>query len=374
MAWKDSTVMEQREEFVIQASKEGTNFSMLCEHYGISRETGYKWLSRYREEGSKGLEDRSHARHHQPLASSEEMCAQIIKVRERHTSWGGRKIKDYLEDEGVLEVPSASTITSILRRHGFLSAKVESRSCLNRFEHTAPNHLWQIDFKGNFEIENKTRCHPLTMLDDHSRFSLCLSACSNEQSETVQAHFIRIFKQYGLPGRINADNGSPLGSSSSEVRYTHLSLWLMDLGIRMSYSRPGHPQTNGKVERFHRTLKQELINTRYFRDLSHVQEEFDKWRHIYNVERPHDALGLKPPISRYQPSYRCYPSRIAEYDYTSDCIVKRIDMRGRVFFEGHEEFIGTAFAGRYVGIQPQEEEGRFDVYYRHQKIKEMSLS
>lgn len=198
--------------------------------------------------------------------------------------------------QGYQDVPAASTITDILRRHGRLSEDEASKhKAWTRFEHEAPNQLWQMDFKGHFPM-GQGRCHPLTVLDDHSRFSLGLIACSNERTETVQRGLTSLFRRYGLPDRILADNGSPWGSNG-EHRYTQLNVWLLRLGIITSHGRSYHPQTQGKEERFHRTLKAELLRWEDFRNLTHCQRLFDAWRNKYNMERPHEALE-----SKYRPA------------------------------------------------------------------------
>lgn len=365
--------MSLRYEFVLQAQRSGTNLSELCSRYGISRKTGYKWLSRYQKEGVSGLEDHSRARFNQTHETPKALQEAVINLREKHPAWGGRKLHYALKAQGYPSVPSPSTITELLRKQGYLLAEVPKQKRYQRFEHEAPNRLWQMDFKGHFAME-QGRCFPLTILDDHSRFSLCLSACANEQYATVKTQLIEVFARYGLPERINTDNGSPWGSGAPNARFTRFSVWLIELGVKVSFSRFFHPQTNGKEERFHRSLKEELLAYHYFRNLAHAQHQFDQWRACYNLERPHEALGMQPPISRYRPSYRPYQPAIQPYDYSAEHTVIKVDGRGRLHFKGKTFFVGTAFNACYLGIRPTlEAEDLFDLYYRHQFIQSLSL-
>jgi transposase InsO family protein len=307
--------MEQRREFVLLFEQEGANRRALCRRFGISPETGYALGRRYREEGVAGLGDRSRRPQRSPGRTGAAMEARVLAVRDAHPCWGGRKIRRRLQDLGHEEVPSASTITEVLRRHGRIDpAASAARELPLRFERAAPNELWQMDFKGHFAIVSG-RCHPLTVLDDHSRYSLGLRACGDETEATVETELTAIFRRYGLPLRMLMDNGSPWGSAHAEHRYTRFELWLMELGIAVSHGRPYHPQTQGKDERFHRTLAAEAIGRRRFADLAACQRRFDRWREVYNTERPHEALDLATPMARYIPSPRAFPEKLEPFDY-----------------------------------------------------------
>lgn len=371
MTWQEKNKVELRKEFIKLAMQEGTNISQLCKHFGISRKTGYKWLNRFESEDDNTLQDQSR----RPLTSPEKTTLQIadkiIDIRQQHPCWGARKIKAVLLRRGVKNIPASSTIHSILVQKGFINPKIKSTSYLNRFEHEAPNHLWQMDFKGNFPYE-QGRCYPLTILDDHSRFSICLQACANERGETVKPILIETFKRYGLPERINVDNGNPWGSLFDSARYTTLSIWLIRHGIQVSYSRPGHPQTNGKEERFHRTLKMELLDPFYYRDLAHIQRAFNRWRNIYNVERPHEGINMQVPADRYKVSYRGYNDRLQEFVYSDDYILRKVDVRGRIHFEGRQIFVGMPFAKEIVGIRLVHE-SNLDLYFCHQRLGGINL-
>jgi transposase InsO family protein len=374
MPWKESSAMSQRQEFVMLASVENANIRQLCRRFGISPTVGYKWLGRYRADGIVGLKDQSRRPKNSPRRTSDEIEQAVVKLRRKHPAWGGRKLHARLEALEESSVPSPSTITAILHRHNLIDPEVsQQHKPWQRFEHPRPNDLWQMDFKGNFALE-KGRCYPLTVLDDHSRFATGLVACSNQVTETVQAALTKIFRRYGLPYRMNMDNGVPWCAVVRDRRYwTQLSVWLLRLGIQVSFSRPHHPQTNGKDERFHRTLKLELLRDHAWRSLAQCQPEFDRWRDIYNCERPHEALGLATPISRYQPSIRAFPERLPPIDYPPGEIVRKVEVTGQLKFQNQKLFVGEAFRGFHVAIRHTTTEGLFEVFFLHQKIASLDL-
>jgi len=246
MPWSEKSIMEQRREFVMLFEQDGVNRRALCRRFGISPETGYALVRRYRHQGEAGLADHSRRPQQSPARTPQAMEALVLSVRREHPCWGGRKIGRRLRDLGHAEVPSASTITEVLRRHQQIDpAASAARERPQRFERAAPNELWQMDFKGHFPLAHG-RCHPLTVLDDHSRYALGIRACGDETGDTVQGELTAIFRRYGLPDCMLMDNGSPWGSSNAEHRYTGFELWLMELGIAVTHGRPYHPQTQGK--------------------------------------------------------------------------------------------------------------------------------
>src|SRR5260370_32747647 len=262
MPWKSISIMQSRQEFVGLAEQGDVSVAELCRRFGISRQTGFGYLRRHREAGADGLLDRSCRPHGSPRRSSAEIEAQVIALRQAHPRWGGRKLARRLRDLGVASVPAPSTVTEILRRHGLLDpAEAATHRAHQRFERSAPNALWQMDFKGHVAMD-VGRCHPLTVLDDHCRYSLGLVACGDETSVTVRRHLTTLFQRYGLPQAMLADNGSPWGSIVGG--HTALEVWLMRLGVRLLHGRPYHPQTQGKDERFHRTLNLELLQAQRF--------------------------------------------------------------------------------------------------------------
>lgn len=377
MPWKAVSVMEQRLEFVQLASQEEANRSELCRRFGVSRDKGYKWLRRFREGGLGALRDRPRRPHRSPGQTPPEIERAVLAVRDEHPVWGGRKIRARLLLLGrdPDSTPSASTITAILHRHGRIhpdeSAK---RGPWQRFEHPRPNDLWQMDFKGDFAVANGGRCYPLTVLDDHSRYAIGLRACGNQRSKTVHTALTDLFGRYGLPRAMLMDRGTPWAVSHvAGGGYTRLTVWLMRLEVRVVRGRPYHPQTQGKDERFHRTLKNELLRERWFEDLADAQRHFDPWRQMYNTERPHEALGDQPPASRYRPSQRSLPSVLPEVDYPSGDAVRKVSQVGQVHFQGRVFKISEAFRGERVGIRTTTTDGLYEVYFAGYPVGKIDL-
>ena len=369
MPWKESTLVSLRNEFVLLARAPGANVSEICRRSGISRKTGYKWLGRAAQ--GEDLANRSHRPRSSPRRTAVATEARLLTLREQ-TTWGGRKLHHVLEAEGVRPAPAPSTITGILARNGLLAPERREKRDWQRFEAEAPNRLWQMDFKGHFAA-GKQRCHPLTILDDHSRFNLCLQACANEQMETVQAQLTRVFERYGLPERILADNGPPWGTSGQGA-YTSLGVWLIRRGVSVSHGRPLHPQTQGKEERFHRSLLAEVVRRRpVWHDFAELQAAFDAWRDVYNFKRPHEGIGMTPPASRYQPSPRSLPAVLLPVEYDSGDEIRLVRDNGRIKFRGRLLPVGKAFRGEPVALRPIED-GRWDVYYCHDVVALVDLT
>jgi transposase InsO family protein len=373
MPWNEKLTMSLREEFVALAGQEGSNLSVLCMRYGVSRKTGYKWLARAASAQSAGLADRPRRPHHSPRRTGEATEATILALRDAHPAWGGRKLRRRLQDLGTRLVPAASTITAILKRHGRIDVDEAARHRpWQRFEHAAPNHLWQMDFKGHFALTSGQRCQPLTVLDDHSRFNLILAACADQQRETVQARLTGTFRRYGLPVRMTMDNGAPWGSDT-EDRLTQLTVWLMRLGIQVSHSRPHHPQTQGKDERFHRTLNRELLQQGGLRDLDHAQARFDDWRRVYNLERPHQAIAMATPATRYQTSVRPFPETLPAIEYRPDDLVRKVQQNGVISFKGASFKIGKALIGQPIALRPSAHDGVYNVYFCEHHTRTIDL-
>lgn len=373
MPFEDIGVMDQKEEFVRLALMEGANVSALCARYGIGRTCGHKLIGRYREEGFAGLAERSRRPHSSPRRSAAELEAAVVGLRRNHPAWGGRKIARVLEIDGVGHV-AASTVTGILRRNGVgLGVLGGGARRFTRFEHAAPNDLWQMDFKGHMPMRTG-RLHPLTVLDDHSRFSLVLEACADETGETVKSILIKAFRRYGLPWRMAADNGPPWGDAGVGVGLTRLGVWLIEQDIALTHSRPRHPQTLGKEERFHRSLKAEALAGPPFADLAQAQASLDAWRHVYNARRPHDALQGQVPLDRYASSPRPYKPVVEAFDYAPGDHVRRVQKKGYVSFRGHIVALTKALAGKDIALRPSLTEGRFDAFFRRQKIATIDLS
>ena len=371
MPFKESSILSQREELCRLALLPGANLSELGRRFGVSRPTIYKWRERYRTEGVAGLADRSRRPRTSPSKTAPEVETLVLELR-KDDPWGGRKLRRLLQAEGIDPVPSGSTITEILRRHGKLDGPGtgQPRDWV-RFEHPEPNDLWQMDFKGHFAL-GEGRCHPLTVLDDHSRFALAIGACGDERTKTVARWLERLFEQHGLPERILTDNGPPWDTGGPE-RHTLLTVWLLDLEIHVSHGRPYHPQTQGKDERFHRTLKEELLSRESFTDLKAAQARFDAWRDKYNYKRPHQALDYATPASRYRDSARKMPTTIAPPEYEPQALVRKVDARGWILFKGRRIRCSKAFRGRAVALRATDADGLFDLCYRRHVLAQVDL-
>lgn len=367
MPWKACDAMELRREFVELALHDGANIRELCRRFGVSPPTGYKWLARHR--AGESLGDRSRKPLESPGKTVAAMEELIVAARHEHPAWGGRKLKRWLENRGINGVPSASTITGMLRRHGLLSPPAgPSGKGWQRFEREAPNELWQIDYKGWFELAGGGRCHPLAMIDDHSRYNLLLEPCAGETFVELQPLLEGAFRRYGLPAAILCDNGKPWGDGQGH--FTQCEAWLLRLGVKVHHGRPRHPQTQGKEERFHRTLNAEVLSrTMVWKDRGHCHREFTRWRGIYNTERPHEALGGAVPASRYELSRREMPVRLWEAGewYGGDDVIRKVLDKGIVSFGNVLWSVGEAFKGQEVALR-QTGEGRHEVYYCWKRI------
>jgi transposase InsO family protein len=372
MPWQERSVMSERLEFVTLASQEGANISALARRYGISRKTAYKWLDRYAQDGAAGLVDQSRCPATAPRRTSDALEQQVLALRDAHPSWGGLKLHHALRAAGVSRVPAPSTITAILRRHGRLDpAETPKHQPVQRFEHPAPNDLWQLDFMGHHPLQHG-RVHPLTLIDDHSRFGLALVACDCEQQPLVQTHLTAAFRRYGLPRRILTDNGPPWGTSGAGG-VTALEVWLIRLGIGVSHGRPAHPQTQGKVERWHRTIQAEVFRFQSPLTLVDCQQVFDTFRTTYNLERPHAALGDATPASRYHPSPRPFPATLPPIEYGPDDLIRKVNAQGIISVENQRYFIGRGLAGMPVAVRPTTTDGCMTVHFCHQHVARITL-
>lgn len=373
MPFTGVSAMDRKQEFIRLALAEDANRRELCRRFGVSPTLAYRLLDRYRVEGLAGLEARSRRPASSPRRTSEAVEAAVLAVRGEHPAWGGRKIAAVLRRRG-LAAPAPSTVTRILRRHGVeLGAFGGGAGAFTRFEHPAPNDLWQMDFKGHVALRSG-RLHPLTVLDDHSRFCVVLAACDNERTRTVQGHLTEAFERYGLPWRMTMDNGSPWGNGPGDP-FTPLGVWLIEHDIGVGHSRPYHPQTQGKDERFHRTLKAEALAGPPFADLDHAARHLGRWRGIYNTERPHEALGLRTPVERYAVSPRAYRPLVEPYDYGPDDQLRRVSpTEGRIAFKGRSCRVPKAFKGKIVAIRPTPTDGLYDVVFRSTRIAAIDLT
>jgi transposase InsO family protein len=362
--------MSPKKEFVVLAMQEGSNFSELCRRYGVSRPTGYKWLGRFVRQGEDGLMEKSRRPHSSPWKVDAAIEKLILEMRDERPTWGARKIKRHLENQNVTGLPCPSTITEILRRNDRLNVDQVAKKW-KRFESDAPMGLVQMDFKCYFQTAVGA-CHPLTVLDDHSRYLLGLAACPNERCGTVKARLTEVFRRYGLPMAIITDNGSPWVAPGTPESITELGAWLIRLGIEMKRSGAYHPQTMGKIERLHRTLKAEVIQARRFRSLSDCQRDFDEWREDYNLRRPHEAIGMMTPSDRFQISEAAFPEILPEIEYSPGDEVRKVQQGGWFHFRGVEYHVSKALKGQPIAVRAAGD-GVYDVYFVRQKISYINL-
>jgi transposase InsO family protein len=374
MPWKEVTRMTERKGFIQEIAKMPANFSRLCQVYGVSRKTGYKWVRRYREEGWNGLADRSRRPHAHPRETDAEKEALILRTRAQYPGWGGRKIKRWLEERDYVQIPSPSTITEILRRNDALDLEeCQKHAPTKRFQMESPNDLWQMDFKGRVWTQDSEFCYPLVILDDASRYLLALEACQNQNQATIQRVLTGVFRSYGLPERMLMDNGVSWSGTARKRDFTHLSIWLIRLGIFVSHGRARHPQTQGKVERLNRSLDQEVLNHVTPADIIDAQHVFDHWFYVYNQERPHEALDMQVPAVRYKASFKQFPEQLPPVAYPSDAIIRKVDISGRLYYRNRRFRIGKALAHMYVQVLPTDVDGDYQVNFLHQPIAYFSL-
>lgn len=342
----------------------------VCRRFGVAPKTGYAYLKRYEAEGEAGLVSRSRRPHGSPTRLDGPTERRIIELRQE-LRWGPRKIRWRLEQEGWPRVPAKSTVEEVLRRNGLVTEERSRQSRPHRrFEHAQPNDLLQMDFKGHFELGSGERCHPLLVMDDHSRYLLALRACRDERRETVQPILVELFRKNGLPVRMLMDNGAPWGRAGDHV-YSTLEAWLMRLEVGISHGRAHHPQTQGKVERMNRTLPEEMPLD--FADFAAAEKGFGIYLPRYNEERPHEALGMQVPASRYRPSERSYPEQLPDVEYDEGEQVRRVQKGGWISYRGREWRVGRAFEGERVALRPGSEDGQVQVYYCRQRIIELDL-
>jgi transposase InsO family protein len=386
MPFENRTVMEQRIEFVLLAkSKNKMKFSDLCNRFNLSRKTGYKWVSRFNLSGFEGLKDKSRRPIRSPRRCNQKVEDYVVKLRKQEPEWGPKKLKRILSnriEDGSYpyeSVPCKNTLGKILKRNDLIEPeKSEKAKAYLRFEYADPNELWQIDFKGYFSMLNNQSCHPLSILDDHSRFNVGLFACKDQKHLTVKLHLIDVFKIYGLPERILSDNGSPWGTSGQEIDedircFSSLEKWLIRLNVKLIHGRAYHPQTQGKEERFNKTFKMEVLKHNIFKDLYHCQAYFDRWREKYNCIRPHESLNQDVPVAHYNPSTRRYPEIIPSVEYDDSCDVRKVMDKGIISFKGKEFKVGRAFVGEYVGIKPIKIDGEYEIFFCNQSLRKISF-
>ena len=369
MPWKVSDVMEERMKFVVRLMS-GERMSDLCREFGISRTTGHKFQKRYEEYGPEGLCDQPRRPERVPNRTSEEIRQLIVDLRRERPTWGPKKLKNELErrHSGVC-IPAASTIGELLNREGLVKRRKRRRRreatySTERLESNAPNDVWCADFKGEFRLRNQRYCYPLTISDHFSRFLLGCESLESTKGCGAKVVFEETFRQYGLPGVIRTDNGSPFASTGL-LGLTRLSVWWLRLGIELEHIEPGHPEQNGRHERLHLTLKQEATRPAAANHLQQ-QECFDRFQEQYNDQRPHEALGMKRPAEVYRVSMRSYPETLPEPEYPLHDDTRVVHECGhvRLWKRNQSCYLSSALAGQRVGLR-EEEGGRWLISFLH---------
>jgi putative transposase len=353
MPWRESCAMDLRLQFVAEYLSGDVTMTEHCEAYGLSRRVGYKWLGRYRELGPAGLADRSHAPLCHGRATAPELVEKIVELRRARPTWGPRKVIAKLAMlHPDLDWPSHSTAHDILKREGLVSGRPVRRrppispGALTMAEE--PNHVWAVDHKGWITLGDGSRCEPLTLIDTYSRFLLAVSAGSSTRGEQAKPVLERAFADYGLPRVIRSDNGPPF-ATTGVTGLSRLSVWWIKLGIRHERITPGRPQQNGRLERLHGTLLEAMTPA----EPTAIAQgrRFGAFRYDYNHERPHQALGQLPPFRFHRPSPRRLPSRLAEPEYRSDMIIRKVRSNGEIKWRGHLMQLGAALSGEAVAIE-----------------------
>lgn len=365
MPWKEVRPMDERVLFIADYLRKSNNFSQLCERYGISRKTGYKWVERYRATGADGLIERSRRPHRAGQETPYAIRQAILELRDQRDPSGPKKLQALLAqrfDEDA--VPSKTTIYNILRRAGKIEpqrrAKCIKASPAKLRPASEPNELWSADYKGQFKTRDGAWCYPLTVMDHASRYLLGCQGLPGTRFEETRAVFERLFREYGLPERIRTDNGVPF-ASLGVGNLSRLSVWWIRLGIRPERIEPGQPQQNGRHERMHRTLKRSL-DIPLAADLPTQQRQLDDFRRHYNDQRPHEGLAQRPPAQCYAPSPRPYPRRLPGLEYPSYFHSGRVSRNGVVYWRALRIYIGYLLAGEWIGIEAIGD-GVWDVYF-----------
>lgn len=371
MAWKERTVEQMREEFVKRVLAQEASKAALCREYGISRVTGDKWIERFQD--GELMSDRSRAPKNCPGKTSVETESEIVRIRQKHPALGAVKLRQIMLNSGYTDLPCARTFNNIFQRHDLISRE-ESLAATPylRFEKAVPNEMWQADFKGHFPMENGVRCHPLNIIDDCSRFNLCIEALEKETFNAVKPIMERLFREYGLPFSFLCDNGNPWGTAQS-LGYSRFEVWLMELGILTLHGRPRHPQTQGKEERFNRSFTRECLKGKTFADNDHAQKCFDEYRTFYNEERPHFALDLDVPVNHYTASSRQMPEHIAVWEYGPEYQLCKVKETGYFNYKGQGYFLSEAFAGKTIAVRDSHLPGQVTLVFRQFKIGRIDL-
>jgi transposase InsO family protein len=369
MPWKDSTIMEQKIEFICEWRTGKHTITELCKSFEISRPTAYKIIARFEKEGYEGLRELSRKpRGAHPNATDEKVVNSILILKEKHKLWGAKKIWKLLYNDYPDEaIPSVLTVHNILKKHGLVCPQKRLRRVKPIHPIFDPEHcneVWSADYKGKFLMGNKIYCHPLTIADSKSRFVFTAKGHYKENLVSAKAEFTKVFRTYGIPKQIHTDNGSPFGSVAAIQRFTRLSYWFIELGIMPVYSDPAHPEQNGRHERMHRDLKAACAKPSAY-DLKAQQRRLNQFVKEYNHIRPHEALNLETPASVHEFSTRPFPEKIANFDYESDMKVLKVTKNGSVRWGAYYwVYLSASLQGKYIGALNMGN-GIWRVFYRN---------
>lgn len=368
MPWMERGVFESRMSFINEWRLHAEPMSVLCARHGISRRTGYKWVGRYESDGLSGLFDLSSVRHTRPEATSREVIDAVLALRRKRATWGPKKLLARLRlDDPTTAWPAASTIGDVLRREGISRPRPRRRSGseprdLSLLEPLAANDSWAADFKGWFRTGDGVRCEPLTVTDGYSRYLLVCEAVPRVTFEQVQPIMTRLFREHGLPRALRTDNGNPFGRRDGLCGLSRFSVWLLTLGVRPNFIRPGRPDMNGRHERMHRVLHEDTARPPAS-GLRAQQERFDVWRADYNTYRPHEALGQRCPAEFYTVSERSFPETIRDWEYPSDHHVRKVIGDGHIRWRDTTVYLSAALIGEQVGLA-RRDDGDWAVRFR----------
>ena len=366
MAWKTVDVKEQRVRFVVRAIQGESYFQDLCKEFGISRPTGYEWLRRYQVGGIEAIVEKSRRPLQSPQRTAPEIEQRVVELRRHYPDWGRRKLQRLLQREGV-EVP-AVTVHRILLRHDLVGRQDRHRTATRRFERSQPNQLWQMDFKG--PVGWQASVGPLSVIDDHSRYVIALRGTWTARAKAVQEALIEAFERCGLPEAMLMDHGTPWWNMKAATGATWLTVWLMQQNIQLHFSGYRHPQTQGKVERFHGSLAR-ATQFRGFPTKEERQIRLDEYVYEYNYVRPHEALGMKTPAELWCKSNRQYEAHRPAWEYESGAEVRKIAGAGHLGVDGRRWEISRALAGEWVKLERIGH--RVQVYYRRSLVRELDL-
>ncbi len=365
MAWRTMAVRDQRVEFVVRAQQGQEKLSRLCVEFGISRPTGNVWLKRYREQGVTGIEEHSRRPRHSPRQTAPPVEERIAQLRRQRPDWGARKLRQLLRAEGI--VLPVITVHRVLLRHGLVRPDDRRSPAWQRFERAAPNQLWQMDFKSPKGCQQPVG--PLSVIDDHSRYVIALEKTGTTRTEAVQERLEQAFLTYGVPEAMLMDHGTPWWNAQAPSGWTKLQVWLMKQGIECLFSGIRHPQTQGKVERFHLAL--EMARRRRLRENEMNQEWLDQFRYEYNYLRPHEALDMQTPSTRWVPSPRRYDPNPPLWCYPEGAEVKQLGSQGQLKLDGQRWEISKALARERVRLVRITD--RILVYYCNSLLKEIDV-